>query len=291
MRNLILAALLALPLTAVAQQPTAQQVVDRVLADMGTSLQPGTTDVVKAGDMATPVTGIATTFWPTMEVLRAAVAQHINLILTHEPTYYTGQDTPDAWHGDPVYEQKMAYIREHHLVIYRLHDTMHDASPDRITAGFLDEVGWRKYQIAPTGYGQFFLTLPSASVQAIARHLATALDDNAIRVVGDPAMRVTHAAVALGAAGTQKHIEALQRPDLELLVIGEVPEWETIEYVRDASLEGQHKALILLGYVKSEQIGMKPFAARIEQLFPKTPVRYIRAEQPYWLLEHPKAMN
>jgi putative NIF3 family GTP cyclohydrolase 1 type 2 len=104
-------------------------------------------------------------------------------------------------------------------------------------------------------------------------------------------MRVTHAAVALGAAGTQKHIKALQQPDLELLIIGEVPEWETIEYVRDASLEGQHKGLILLGHVKSEQIGMKPFATRIQQLFPKTPVRYIPAEQPYWLLDQPTAVH
>ncbi len=36
---------------------------------------------------------------------------------------------------------------------------------------------------------------------------------------------------------------------MNLIVIGEAREWETVEYVRDASQAGMPKAVIILGHV------------------------------------------
>ena len=60
-----------------------------------------------------------------------------------------------------------------------------------------------------------------------------------------------------GAGGSQGHRRVLQRDDVEVLVIGEVPEWETILYVSDAAAQGKKKALILMGHIPSEQAGMQ----------------------------------
>ena len=52
--------------------------------------------------------------------------------------------------------------------------------------------------------------------------------------------------LVVGAPGSMKQISMLSRDDVEILVAGETREWETVEYVRDASALGLKKAMILL---------------------------------------------
>ncbi len=268
-----------------AARPTAQQVIDRIEADFGTTFPPNTVDTYKAGDPSTPVTGIVTTFLPTMTVLHEAVAQGKNLILTHEPTFYNHRDSTELFTNDPVYKEKLAYIQAHGLVIFRLHDTIHMAKPDRIFEAFIDQAGWKAYEDAGE---QRYFTLPPTTVAALARDLATKFNAQAVRVVGDPSMPVTHVALSVGAAPERGQIAELEHPGVQVLVAGEASEWETVEYARDAALQGRGIALILLGHNASEEIGMKPFAARVQQLFPSIPVSFIPAGEPYWPLEHPR---
>jgi hypothetical protein len=67
-----------------------------------------------------------------------------------------------------------------------------------------------------------------------------------------------------------------------LLIAGKAAEWETVEYVRDASLQGRHKALILLGHEVSEEPGMEKCAEDLRLLFPKLKVEHIPAGNPMW---------
>ena len=50
-------------------------------------------------------------------------------------------------------------------------------------------------------------------------------------------------------------------------------EWETIEYGADASAEGKHKALIILGHIPSEQAGMEDCAVWLKGFVTEVPVR------------------
>jgi hypothetical protein len=77
----------------------------------------------------------------------------------------------------------------------------------------------------------------------------------------------------------------LQRDDVEVLVIGEVPEWETIEYVSDAVAEGKRKALILLGHIPSEQAGMAECADWLSSFITGVPVAFVPAAEPFWLAQ------
>lgn len=72
-----------------------------------------------------------------------------------------------------------------------------------------------------------------------------------------------------------------------MLIAGEAAEWETVEYVRDASAQGRHKGLILLGHEVSEEAGMKQCAEDLRALFPGVPVIHIPADQPLWNPDHP----
>ncbi|HKW26269.1 MAG TPA: Nif3-like dinuclear metal center hexameric protein [Terriglobales bacterium] len=276
---LILAVVVACAWPAWAQKPlTARQVIEKIKLQIGAPVDPNTVDTFKAGDPEATVTGIATTFLASYAVLQEAVASGANLIITHEPTFYNHLDETAFLKGDPIFEQKMAYIREHHLVIWRFHDQWHWRKPDGIIEGFTQAVGWEKYR---RPYEQNIFTLPPTTVGQLAAALQAKLNSRIVRIVGDPGLRVTDVAYLPGASGESKEIKALERDDVQVLVAGEAREWETVEYVRDAAAEGRAKALILLGHEVSEESGMEYCARWLRGLFPRIPVTFVPAGEPF----------
>jgi len=267
-----------------AQTLTAADAIRRIQQHYHADLPSGTVDTVKAGDPTTQVTGIATTFLDTMDVLREANRRGANLVITHEPTFYNHLDDPSFFADDSVYREKLAFIEQHHMVVFRLHDGIHTDTPDRIASAFVQSLGWQSYV---TASNPIQLTIPRTTLVRLSRDLEAKLKARTVRVVGDPDMEVQHIAVRPGASGLQKQVLALRSDDVEVLVAGESAEWEAIEYVRDASAQGRHKALILLGHEVSEEAGMKQCAEDLRPLFPNLQVIHISAGQPMWSPQNP----
>jgi putative NIF3 family GTP cyclohydrolase 1 type 2 len=257
---------------------TAGEAMRRVIAATGATPPANTVDTLKAGDPATVVTGIVTTFMDTYPVLEKAVAEGKNLIVTHEPTFYNHPDDQAWLENDAVYQQKLAYIREHHLVVWRFHDTWHMREPDGILEGVVEQLGWKPYQNSANPH---LFRLPATTVGEIAASLQSRTGARTMRIVGDLDLPVTQVALLPGASGVQKQIKALEQDGVELLVAGEASEWETVPYVQDAMAEGRHKALILLGHEVSEEAGMDACARWLRTLFPGIPVEFIPAGEPF----------
>ncbi len=276
----LVAVLTALPCSVPAQRaaPTAAEVMERVIAATGAAAPAHTVDTLKAGDPNTAVTGIVTTFMDTYAVLERAVASGKNLIITHEPTFYNHSDDMSPLAGDPVLQQKLAYIRKHNLVVWRFHDTWHMRKPDGILLGMVDQFGWKSYQ---SKAGPHFFTLPGSTVGQIAASIKARTGARSIRIVGDPDLRVTGIALLPGYAGSDNQIKDLEREDVDLLVAGESSEWETVPYVQDAVAQGRHKALILLGHEVSEEAGMEECARWVRTIIPEIPVAFISAGEPF----------
>jgi putative NIF3 family GTP cyclohydrolase 1 type 2 len=287
--SLALAALL-LPFSLAAQtQPSARSItageaIARIQAAIPQKPPADTVDTIKAGDPATIVTGIVTCFTDSMDVLRQAVALHANLIVTHEPTFYNHRDQATLFTNDPVYREKLAYMRDHHLVIWRFHDQWHLRTPEPMTEAFTAAVGWQKYQRPGD---PFSFTLPPTTVDALAQDLQAKLHARIVRVVGDPNLRVTGVAYRPGASGEVRQVQALERDDVQVLIAGEASEWETVMYTQDAQQQHRPKALILLGHSTSETDGMQTAATWLGTVFPGLPVHYINSAEPYWLPGHP----
>ena len=273
-----------LPLAVAAQSLTAAEAILRIQQRYSTTLPPGTVDTVKAGDPSTPVTGIAITFLDTMDVLREASRRGANLVITHEPTFYNHLDETAFFADDPVYREKLAFIQQHHMVVFRLHDGIHASSPDHIAIGLVKSLGWQGYTDAGD---PFTLTIPRTTLAKLTTELAGKLKIQTLRVVGDPNLAITRVAILPGASGLKKQVLALRRDDVEVLIAGESSEWEAVEYARDASAQGRHKALILLGHESSEEPGMEQCTEDLRALFPKLLVIHISAGQPLWSPEHP----
>src|SRR3984885_505310 len=166
---LALTALALFPLALPAQQPlTAAQAIARIQAAIPTPPPPDTVDTIKAGDPSTIVTGIVACFTDSMDVLRQAAALHANLVISHEPTFYNHRDENTLFINDPVYKEKLAYMHDHHLVVWRFHDQWHLRRPEPMTEAFTAAVGWQTYEHPDD---PLFFTLPPTTVNQLAEDL------------------------------------------------------------------------------------------------------------------------
>jgi putative NIF3 family GTP cyclohydrolase 1 type 2 len=263
------------------QSPTAAEVLAKIQEQVGVPWRKETVDTIKAGDPNTRVTGIATTMFATFDVLQRAAAQGKNLVIAHEPTFYSHQDRTEALAtaDDPVWAAKEKFVRDHNMVVFRFHDHWHARRPDGILEGMTKALGWREYQDAssPSRYN-----LPETTLEALAATMRQKLGATTLRVVGKRDLKVSKLALLPGAGGPVGHLRALRRDDVEVLAIGEVPEWETIAYVADAVSQGKKKALILIGHTPSEQAGMENCAEWLKTFMKDMPVSYVAAAEPFW---------
>jgi putative NIF3 family GTP cyclohydrolase 1 type 2 len=266
---------------AAAQSLTARQVLETIKTNMGVPWMEQTVDTFKDGNPDTRVTGIAVTMMATLDVLQRAAASGANLIITHEPTFYGHLDQLEPLENasDAVTAAKRAFIRDHKLVVLRMHDHWHRRRPDGIETGMIRALGWERFRQPDS---EFRFTMPETTLEQLAASVRDRLGSATLRVVGDPKLKVSQVAMAPGFAGFQIHTQALRRDDIQVLVIGEAHEWETVEYVSDAVSAGMRKALIVIGHIPSEQAGMQEFARWLEPLVKGVPVSFVPAADPFW---------
>jgi putative NIF3 family GTP cyclohydrolase 1 type 2 len=276
------AALLASSLSAQVQRLTAREVVARIQSHVGIPWKDETVDTFKAGNPNTPVTGIAVTMMATLDVLQRAASSGQNLIITHEPTFYNHLDQPDDLpqnEQDPVLTAKRAFIAKHGLVIWRFHDHWHARKPDGIEAGMIHALRWEKFR---NPANQYFFVLPDTTLSDLSAYLREKLAIRGpLRVVGDPAMRISRVALVPGASGFGAETLALESRDVDVLITGEPREWETVEYVADARTEGFKKALVILGHIPSEQAGMEECTRWLQTFVKEVPVSFVPASEPF----------
>ena len=255
---------------------TAGQVVERIKNNLGVPWRGGPTDTFKSGDVDTAVTGIATTVMSTFEVLTRAAAAGKNMVITHEPTFWLGNDDVRSFTSDAVYQSKLQFIRDHNLAIWRFHDHLHARQPDMSAIGLAESIGWSSY--ASTTEPRIYV-LPKVRLRDLAKDIERRLKLPAIRVIGDPQTTVSRAALMQGAAPFHA---ATVLPNVDVIVAGEQREWEGVEYAFDANSAGQKKGLILIGHWVSEDQGMRVCAAWLRSFVTEVPVEWIPAGDPCW---------
>jgi putative NIF3 family GTP cyclohydrolase 1 type 2 len=258
---------------------TAGSIIEEIIRQTGAKPIPNTVDVIKTGDPDTPVTGIVTCMFATMDVLRKAVGMNCNLIITHEPVFYNHRDETKQFSGDPVFIEKKQFIEKNKLVIWRFHDYIHSLKPDGIDIGMARKFGWEKY--LAEGKSDRYL-LPETTLQGVVQHLKGVFPGYIFNIVGNPAMKVSKVAFSAGAPGSAAHFNLLRDDKVDLVIAGEVPQWETYEYVRDAITQGRNKAIIFLGHIPSEESGMKYAAEWISGFIKEVPVKFDECGSSYW---------
>jgi putative NIF3 family GTP cyclohydrolase 1 type 2 len=262
-------------------EKTIQDIIETILATIPGTPYPDTVDVVKIGDPAQKVTGIAVTFLATYQVIEQAIQRGANLIITHEPTFYNHQDATGWLEEDRVYQAKRRLLEEHQIVIWRFHDYLHSLQPDPTTTGILRALDWTPYALPES---QNICHLPPRSLRDLVAEIKTKLNLTTIRVVGEADMSCAKVGILVGACGGEMHLQTFKEFELDVLVCGEIHEWETSEYVRDALQLGQRKALIVIGHAPSEEAGMQEVIPWLQARVPDVPITFIPTGQPFrWL--------
>jgi putative NIF3 family GTP cyclohydrolase 1 type 2 len=266
--------------TAQERRITAREVVAEIQKQVGVEWNKDTVDTFKAGNPNTAVTGIAVTMMATMDVLQRASAKGLNFVITHEPTFYAHLDTPEGMpENDPVWAEKRAFIEKHGMVVWRFHDHWHMRRPDGIEAGMVRLLGWEKFQRSEN---QYLFVMPETTTRKLAEEVASKLGSPVVRVVGEPEMKVTKVGFSPGAAGFEAETHALELNDVQVLLVGETREWETVEYAADAVSQGRNKALIVIGHIPSEQGGMEECTRWLKGFVKTVPVDFVAAKEPFW---------
>jgi putative NIF3 family GTP cyclohydrolase 1 type 2 len=261
-------------------KPTAREIVAEIQKQVGVPWKEQTVDTFKAGNPDTAVTGIAVTMMATMDVLERASAKGLNFVITHEPTFYSHLDAPEGMpESDPVWGEKRAFIEKHGMVVWRFHDHWHMRKPDGIEAGMAHALGWENYQNAENPY---LFVLPVITLKRLAEEVAKTLDSPVVRVVGEPEMKVTKVGLSPGFAGFERETHALESDDVQVLLVGETREWETVEYAADAVTQGRKKALIVIGHIPSEQAGMEECTRWLKGFVKTAPVEFVATKEPWW---------
>jgi len=254
------------------QPKTPEEAVALIKKQVTCEWSDATVDVFKAGDPQTPLKGIAVCMFADLQTLKKSVDLGYNFIITHEPLFYSHLDGKEAFSDDPVFKEKMAFIEKNKLVVFRFHDHIHATEPDGISLGMIEKLGLKKHSV--NGSLTHF-EVPEKTVAGYCSELKEIFGLQTVRVVGNPEMKFTQIAFMAGAPGGQRHIQMLRNPEVELLIAGEAPEWETYLYANDATALGKKKAVIFLGHIKSEEAGMEYCAKWLQTFIEEVPIRFI----------------
>ena len=274
---------------------TAGQIIERMQKNLGVPWKDSGADMFYAGGPDTRITGIATTWTASLDVLRRAAEANLNMILSREsPNWlhdsataeFSGAGAPfkkEQLLNDPTYKFKQDFIASHNLVIYRFHDNWDARKMDGQLQSLAAALGWTNYQIKDRASSNHsYFDLPPGPLQQLAASIEGQLKIRAMRVLGDPLAKIRRVALTHGFLLVPALSEVLQAGGVDAVVTGEPVEWEALPYFEDWISAGRGKAMIILGHEASEEPGSGEVAAWMKTFLTEIPVKWLPAGEPFW---------
>jgi putative NIF3 family GTP cyclohydrolase 1 type 2 len=283
---------------------TSQHLLEQIQTNVGVPWQSqrsdGFSDGILFGSPGASVTGIATTWTPTLDVLRKAVSLGKNVIICREaPSYSRGERAPLFWRNGPapskellendaVWRAKQEFISKNNLVIIRFADNWDARKTDSQLRGLSRALGWDSFHVS-MGSGDdaydsrnVYFRLPTSSLSGLGESIKKKLNVNGVRVIGQPEARVSKVALTHGLLLVADAERILLEPDLDVVVTGDAVEWEAGPYFQDLVIAGKAKGLILLGDEASEEPGSREMAEWLKGFITEIPIEWMPAGEPFW---------
>ncbi|HOK05112.1 MAG TPA: Nif3-like dinuclear metal center hexameric protein [Victivallales bacterium] len=253
---------------------TVKDIINTIIDSIPNGIRQNTVDTLKCGNPDMIVSGIASTFTATVEVIKQAEILGDNLIITHEPTFFDHYDEVEKWlENDSIVEKKKKLLIQKNIAVWRFHDNWHRNIPDGILTGIVKKLNWQNYQ--SLNDPRIFIR-KEQYLRDLIEELKTVFRMKTIRVIGNPDNKIKKIALILGAYGGQYQIKFIsEHPEIDAVVCGETVEWQTCEYIRDSASLGRKISLIILGHALSEQEGMNYLVEWLKPKFAGLPIHYI----------------
>ncbi|AXX65416.1 hypothetical protein DS830_07920 [Bombilactobacillus bombi] len=237
-----------------------------------------TRDQVLYGDINQDCTGVVTSQWASINVIKRAIDLNANLIISHEALFWNHEDHQD-WlqnSNNRVYQYKKDLLNKHNITVWRNHDFIHSGIPikdglyqDGIFYAFAQAMGWGSYLKGNIEKVRTF-QIPETTVMEIAKKMMNVLNIEGIKIIGSPNSKVKNVCIPHHILGDAKgYITDTEKKDINLFVAMEVVDFTLSEYIRDAAQAGKSRAIITAGHFNTEEIGMKYFVKHLEYLLPQ----------------------
>jgi len=235
-------------------------------------------DRIVIGDPGTGISGIGTCWLPYMVTCRQAVSDGVNLLVVHEPTFYTHWDldekSPDLFNasaaGRKAYleavEKKKAWILANRLVVIRCHDVLDKVGAWGIPFAFGEHLGFGNDDIVRSRpYYNVYRVAPQPAVE-VARAIAGKLAgfrQPGVAFYGDKMRTVRTVGVGTGCYSDPIEFMDLA-PDLFVTLDDIVRTWTQTVYARDTG-----HPLVVINHGASEEAGVRLLSAHLKKAYPE----------------------
>ncbi len=259
---------------------------------MGTEIEDTTTrDQILYGDPDRECSGVVTTCYASVDVIREAGERGYNFIIAHEALFWNHGDHTE-WLGDnTAFQKKKALLDQYHICVWRCHDYIHAGVAldgkyrDGIFYGMSTLLGWNAYMDDPDTLMPQRFHIPECSVFEMAQLLTSRFHLDGVRFIGNPDTRIREVFVPIHMMGRPSDnaiISKINDEDINCLITLEMVDFTTCEYMRDAAMLGEHRCIFALGHFNMEEIGMEYLAGYLrEHVLTDVPVCFIQSGDAY----------
>jgi len=231
-----------------------------------------TCDGLKAGSLARKVSRVGVSWMATRRVIEQALKLRTDLIVHHEPLYYTHWDN-DAKRRD--YESsklKRKLLAKNRTAVYRVHDAwdyypefgIHDAWVEQLE-GILEPEPAR---------GVCMCAAPSIQFSSLLSRVRKRMGLEYVLAGGDLSKKIRHVWLGIGALGIAG-VEGALEHGADCLIAGEQVEWEAVRLAEDSGL-----AIGLVGHCASENAGMRKMVDFLQERMPGPEYYFLDAGHP-----------
>lgn len=224
------------------------------------------TDRIIIGDPATKIKKIGTCWMPYWDVCREAVSNGVNVLVAHEPTFFTHWDLQESKSDyfaavSPIREkyidardQKKQWILDNGLVIIRCHDVIDTLKDISMPYALGQAIGYKNADIIRSRDYYNVYQVPQQSALEAARQIAQGLKEAGqpgVHFYGDPDRMVRTVGVGCGYVCDPLLYGDLD-PDLYICISDTIRTWIQGEYAHDSG-----QPMVVIDHGTSEEYGMR----------------------------------
>lgn len=238
-----------------------------------------TRDQILYGDPNVDCTGIITTCWATIEVIKEAIKKNANFIICHEALFWNHADKQD-WlieNKNQVYFEKRKLLGEYGIVVWRDHDYIHSGIPmedgsyrDGIFYGVAKLLNWHNCFSERDTFESINFEISEISAKELASKIIEIFHLNGVKFIGNPNARINKVKLPMHIiGGANDLINEAEKEDINCFLTMELSDFTFTEYVRDAAMLELDRCIIAMGHFNIEEPGMWYMAQWLQDIIPE----------------------
>jgi putative NIF3 family GTP cyclohydrolase 1 type 2 len=141
-----------------------------------------------------------------------------------------------------------------------------------------------KFEINGTSDHPYICSIKPMTLLELGRWIKEQMGVRTLRVVGDLTAQCERVALIPGFPPAAWQMGSLGEAGADVLITGEIHEWEVSEYTRDSNYFGHKKGLIVLGHAASEEPGLRFIIPWLQERLPGVAIQFVPSGSPFHYL-------